>query len=646
LKIIPLCCLLKGKRGAFFNLDIGFRMGGHNWVAEYRRKLSSAEDALSVLRHGHRIFVGSACGEPQCLTRSLSLRMDGFCDLEIVSLLSLPGSPLDCAFSTSANESLSGRLFCPGYAGDKRAKIPFSSPVNLSSLTRLIKNRLFPINLALIQVSPPDATGRMSLGVSVDITLAAARAAEMVIAQINPRMPITQGEGNLCLDEVAKIVEYEEDILTWENPTQLQVDEAIAGHVARLIDDGSTLHIGQGAMQRSVIKALENKNDLGLHTGFLTDEMIALFKLGVINNLKKTLDTGKMVAAAAMGSKELYGFMNGNPHLEMRSFEYILHPAVVTRQQRMVSVSEVAAVDLTGRISVSFETGSGVTCNLDNLTRGALEAPDGKSIAVLASTSAAGKKSNILKRIQADAVSLPAGDANFVVTEYGAVNLFGKNLNERAVALISIAHPSFRDELLVGAREMGLIKHEPRIKEAICSVYPSCLEEMREIDGKIILFRPAKPSDERLIQEHFYAMDNEDVVARFLHEKPVFSRSDVCCMCRLDYLREITLLAVIGVPGYERIVGVGASFFHPSTQTSEVAFSVLKQWQGKTIGSILIRKLIEFGIKNGAKGIFAFTIPQNQRMIRLFNGLPYRMKKSVVEGMLTLSCQFEDKKEA
>ena len=619
-------------------------MVAHAWTAGYGKKLSSAEDALSLLRHGQRIFVESACGEPQCLTRALSQRIGSFCDLEILSLVPLQDSPLDYAFSKSGNESLSGRLFCPGISG--KAGTSSAAPVNLSVLNRLIKERLFHIDLALIQVSPPDEAGRMSLGVSVDITLAAAQAADMVIAQVNSRMPRTSGEGFLHIDQAGKIVEYEEDLLTWEGPYQALEDEAIAAHIARLVDDASTLHIGHGTRGEYLIKALENKNDLGLHTGFINNETMELFKAGSINNSRKTLDRGKMVAAAAMGSRELYFFMNENPYLEMRAFDYVLNPSVIAAQKRMVSLCEVAAVDLTGRISVNYGKGFRFGCDLANFLRAAPEAPGGKSIVILPSTSEGGKKSSILPRLEIKDVFLPMADAHFVLTEFGAVNLLGKNLQERAVALIGIAHPSFRDELLAEACEMGLIKHEPHTKDPICGLYPASIEELREIEGKSVLFRPARASDERLIQEHFYAMDSDDVVARFLHEKLVFPRRDICCMCRIDYLRDMTILAVTGEPGFEKILGIGASFFQPATQTSEVAFSVLKEWQGKRIGSVLIRKLAQSAIESGAKGIFAFTIAQNQRMIRLFNGLPYKMKKSVVEGMLTLSCQFEDKKEA
>jgi RimJ/RimL family protein N-acetyltransferase len=221
------------------------------------------------------------------------------------------------------------------------------------------------------------------------------------------------------------------------------------------------------------------------------------------------------------------------------------------------------------------------------------------------------------------------------------VNLFGKSLQERAIALISVAHPDFRDELFHEARRQGLLGPERTLADSIRSVYPLKIEETREIDGHRVLFRPARPTDERSIQEHFYNLDREDVVRRFFHDKKAFFREDVAGVFQVDYMHDMAIVAVIGDPGFERIIAVGGYFLEPASNTAEVAFSVDREWQGKGISAVILRKLLEAAREHGISGFRAYTDPANRAMMGLFKKLPFRVSTSYEGDMVVLEARFD-----
>ncbi len=621
-------------------------MSRSNWPDDYLRKRVSAQEAIRKIQSGQRIFIGSSCGEPQCLARELVNQAHSFADLEVVRLLSLESSPLTQIAAKSGGNCITIRSFYLGSIKPRSLERNkrFMTPINLSAVPRLLKSRQIPVHVALIQVSPPDDFGWMSLGVSVDITLAGAQSADLVIAQVNSRMPRVLGRSFLHVDDVHLIVECEEDLLTITDPPESPATRRIAEHVAKLIDDGSTIQISLGAAPRATLLGLGDRKDLGIHTRYLTDAIMDLVARGVITNRKKGFHEGKLVASAAIGSMDLYAIINDNPGIEFFPSDYVNNPAIIARNNKMVALNVAMAMDLTGQVAADalpYNNFSGVSGMMDFI-RGAADAPEGKSILMLPSTTLDGKSSRIVPSLENIAVVVPRGDVHFVVTEYGIVNLFGKSLQERAMALISIAHPDFREDLFYQAKKIGLLGPERTLSESIFGIYPLKVEETRTIDGRKVFFRPSKPTDERLIQEHFYDMDKDDVISRFMHEKLLFSRQDLADMYQVDYIKNMTVVAVVGEVGFERIVAVGAYFFEPARNTAEVAFSVLKDWQGKGLSSIIIKKLADAAREKGISGLTAYTAPQNQRMIQLFKSLPYKVHTSLEEDMLFLNCRFDE----
>lgn len=618
------------------------------WADKYVENKRSAAEAISLIKPGRRVFIGSSCGEPQHLVRVLSESSGNFTDIEIVRLLTLETAPLTLIANKTKTQSLNIRSF---YLGSAKARglarnIRFITPINLSAIPRLFKSRLLPIHVALIQVSPPDDFGWMSLGVSVDITQAAASSADLVIAQVNPRMPRVLGRSFIHVNDVDVFVEHEEEILTAGDLPDIEAANMIAGHIARLISDGSTIQLSLGVTPKATLMALSEKNDLGIHTQYLTDSIMHLFSKGVITNRKKGYNEGKIVASSAIGTRNLYDFMHDNPAIEFHPSDYVNDPGVIARHKRMIALNVAMTMDLTGQIAADalpYNHFSGVTGMLDFI-RGAAQAEGGKSIIMIPSASADGKKSRIVPLLTDTAIVVPRGDAQYVVSEYGAVNLFGKSIQERATAMISIAHPKFREELFHNAKRLGLLGEERTLKESIQGVYPIKLEETIIIDNETVMVRPAKPVDERRIQEHFYNLDKKDIVLRFFHEKTRFVQDEMEGVSQIDYIKDLTVIALVGEFGFGKVVAVGEYLLDPAKNMAEVAFSVIKEYQGKRLGKILLKKLSEAARENGILGLFAFISPGNQGMIRLFQTLPYKIRTTFEDDMIMLSCRFDEPK--
>lgn len=617
------------------------------WADNYVENRRSAGDALKCIKAGRRVFIGSSCGEPQHLVRALSEMSNYLKDIEIIRLMTLETTPLTLIAEKTKDHSLNIRSFYLGSAKPKgiaRNK-RFITPINMSAIPRLFKSRLLPIHVALIQVSPPDDFGWMSLGVAVDITMAAAQSADLVIAQVNSQMPRVLGRSFIHVNDVDFFVEHDEALLTiGANPALAAANDIGRLIARRLIDDGSTLAIGLGTTSEAIMLALSEKNDLGVHTMYMTDDIMRLFSKGVINNRKKGFNDGKMVAQAAIGSEDLYEFLNDNPAVEFHPSDYVCDPAIIARHNKMVAMSVAMAIDLTGQVAADAMPQthfSGIT-GISDFMRGAVQSPGGKSILMLPSTAMQGKKSRIVPMLADTAVAAPRGDVHHVVTEFGAVNLFGKSLQERAVAMISIAHPDFRNELFHEAKKMGLLSAERSLKESIHGVYPIHLEETIEIKGEEITVRPAKPVDERRIQEHFYSLDKDDVIARFFHEKTSFVKEEVEGVSQIDYVKDLTVVAIVGEFGFGRVVGIGEYLIDPATNIAEIAFSISRDYQKKGLGKILLMKLATAARSNDIAGFVAYTSPRNQGMIKLFKQLPYKVKTFFDGDMLILNCKFNE----
>jgi acyl-CoA hydrolase/RimJ/RimL family protein N-acetyltransferase len=618
-------------------------------AGEYIKKLVTADKAVDSISQGKRVFVGSFCGEPQHLVSTLINNTHKFFDVELIRFLNLEGSLMGLVAEETKGRSYhvrsiyQGSGMLTGLSASKR----FLTPINLYMVPQLFLKKHIPIHYALIQVSPPDEFGWVNLGISVDITLAAAQAADIVIAQVNTNMPRIPGYGMLHVDDLDYIVEHDEELLTTYPVPDLPGMENIARHLSNLVDDDSTIQLSPGLPRGLVELALGNKNNLGIHSQFILDSMLDLSKKGVITNRIKGFNDGKMIASGAIGSDELYRFLDMNPVVEFRPSDYVSNPRIIAKHNKMVSINLASTIDLKGQVSADgmpqnhFADAAGMV----DFSRGASMADGGKTIMVIPSVSADESVSNIITEICTGAVVITAPDVTYVVSEYGVVNLFGKNIQERAMAIISISHPKFRDELFNKAKELGLISHERSINESINGIYPAWMEETMESGGEKITFRPAKTTDSRLIQEHFYSMDKKDISKRFFGFRMHFFWDELKNMFMVDYKNKFSVIAYVGEEGLGKVIGVGMYCVEEGKNIAEVAYSLDVGWQGKGIASKLQQKIVDAARHNGIAGLYAMTYPDNNTMIKLFKKLPYKISNRYDDGALIMETRFSEPKE-
>ena len=616
-----------------------------SWADAYRRKMDTATGAIARIRPGQRVFIGACCGEPQHLVQALCQKARGLSDIEVVRLLSLERTSLAQIADETDDRSLNIRSFYSGSAIPKRIAqaMRHITPLNLADIPRLFAAGRLPIQVALIQVGPPDDFGWMSLGVSVDITRAAALSAEMVICQVNARMPRVLGNSFIHVNDVNVIVEHDEPLMALAAPQISDAARTIARHVARLVDDGATIQTGPGEIHHAVLDALAEKNDLGVHSQYLTDAVMHLVSRGVVTNRCKGLNEGKLVASSAIGSETFYEFLDDNPAVEFHPSDYVNAQQVIAAHQRMVSMNVAMVMDLTGQVATDALIHSryaGVNGMLD-FVRGAAQARGGKSILMLTAASSDRSQSRIVPLLRDTVTVVPRTDVHYVVSEYGAVNLHGKSLQERAMAMISIAHPDFRETLFKAAKEKGFLGRERKLSESITGIYPLHLEESLEIEAVPVTLRPAKPVDLRRIQEHYYGLDNADIYSRFMHARSHFSREEIEGKAQIDYVHNLTMLVLVGEFGFGQVVGLGEYLCGPGSNIAEIAFSVSRPWQGKGLGKRMLAKLAQAARENGIDGMTAYTMPENRRMIELFKNLPYKIQTRFEDGEVVLSCRFD-----
>jgi acyl-CoA hydrolase len=417
-------------------------------------------------------------------------------------------------------------------------------PVFLSEIPRLIRSGRVRVDVALIQVSPPDTHGYCSLGVSVDVVRAAVDSAELVLAEVNPRMPRTHGQSFVHVDRLAALVPVDAPLYERVAEPLDEVSLEIGRQVAALIPDGATLQLGIGKLPDAVLVALAERSDLGIHTEMFSDGVMALEQRGVITGRRKTLLPGKMVTSFLMGSRRLYEWAHEHPALEMRPSEFTNDPAVIARNDKMMAINSALAVDLTGQVAADSVGGrffSGIGGQVD-FVRGAARSEGGKPIIALPSTAMKGTVSRIQAALEAGAgVVTSRGDVHYVVTEYGVADLWGKNVRERATALISIAHPDFRVELLAAAKARHYVFPEQLVPRGR---YPWAQEREEELpDGARLLIRPLRVADEEAFQDLLYRCSERSLYQRFFAHRRTHPNEEVQRLCDLDYEQNMALVA-------------------------------------------------------------------------------------------------------
>jgi acyl-CoA hydrolase len=418
---------------------------------EYQHKLQDPRSALKNIKPGERIFIGSGCAVPSLLIQTLEKIGKRLADTEIMHILTVGDTPY-------TNEEFCDNFRCNAFFIGENTRTAIAegradyTPVFLSDLPHLFLSGRIPIDVALIQVTPPDEHGFCSFGISVDIVKTAAESAKTVIAELNPQMPRTLGDALISINQIDILVENDTPIPEIPpSPPPDEITERIAKNVAGLIEDDATIQMGLGTIPDAITRFLKNKKNLGIHSEMISDGVVDLLKEGVITNRKKSIHQGKIITASCMGTKKLYDFVNNNPLVEFYPSEYVNNPYIISLNEKMVAINSALEVDLTGQVSsesIGYLFYSGIGGHADFM-RGASKSRGGKPIIALPSTSKNETISCIVPHLrEAAGVVTSRGDVHYVVTEYGVAYLHGKSIRERAIALINIAHPKVRQKLL------------------------------------------------------------------------------------------------------------------------------------------------------------------------------------------------------
>jgi acyl-CoA hydrolase len=432
---------------------------------DINHKLMSAEEAVSVVRSGDRVYIHSGCAEPERLVQALIRRRQDLRDVEIVHLLTLGNA--DYVLPEMEPHFRHNAFFIGANVREavNSGRADFT-PIFLSEISSLFVSGQLPIDVCLIQVSPPDPHGYCSLGVAVECTKTAAQCARTVIAEINPQMPRVHGDSFIHVNRIDILVKSDAPLLELPQSPVTAVQIQIAKHVAGLIEDGSTVQMGIGGIPDAVWSFLEGHRNLGVHTEMFSDRIIPLIESGAINGERKTIHTGKVVASFVLGTRKLFDFIGNNPVIEFHPSEYVNDPFVISQNARMVAINSALQIDLTGQVcadSMGNYLYSGIGGQIDFI-RGAARSRGGKPIIAMPSTAKGGTLSRIVLNLYpGSGVVTSRGDVHYVVTEYGVAYLHGKNIRERAEALIGIAHPQFQNALYESAcKQKYLISRELR----------------------------------------------------------------------------------------------------------------------------------------------------------------------------------------
>lgn len=618
-----------------------------DWLQRYEEKVRAPDEAVGAIQSGDHIFIGSGAAEPQRLVEALVQRATAVFGTEIVHIMTLGIAPY--AEPKWGDNFRHNALFIGPNVREAVAQGRADyTPIFLGEIPRLFETGRVPIDVALIQVSPPDRHGYCSYGVSTDVVKPATEAANLVIAEVNEKMPRTLGDSFLHVDDIDFLVPVDYPILETTVGVADETARNIGKYIAALIEDGSTLQMGIGTIPDSVLYYLRDKKDLGIHTEMFSDGMMHLVELGVITNMKKTLHRGKIVAAFCMGSRRLYEFVDNNPFIEFHPVSYTNDPYVIAQNERMVSINSALEVDLTGQVcadSLGAYFYSGIGGQVD-FVRGAARSKGGKPIIALPATAAEGSVSRITPQLKPGAgVVTSRGDVHYVVTEWGVAYLHGHTIQERALALISIAHPKFRPFLIREAKRLKYIADDvPEISE-VGMVYPERWEMSHTFeDGTKVFFRPIKMTDEEMMKDLFYRLSEQTIYHRFFRSLKSMPHRDLVHFIHIDYTSEMGIVGIVqdpDKPEHEEIICIGRYYLNRSTNVAEVSYLVRDDFQKRGIGSYLVKYLARIARENGIAGFEAEILPDNPPAMKVLHKLGFPVETIASAGNYQLRVRFE-----
>jgi acyl-CoA hydrolase/GNAT superfamily N-acetyltransferase len=607
-------------------------MKGHKmqlWKQHFATKLVSAEEAVTHLKNGDRIYVGSMCSEPGTIIKAMgNTRLS-----DIVMLQFLTGREA-ASLAARAPSRFNLRTFFPARRIDQSELQSDADYVPLfhSQIPDFFRKRRIPIDVAIVPVSPPDRFGRFSLGISVDISLAAVESARTVIAQVNPLMPWTLGDTFISGDRINYLVEATEDLFEVPEEPLGDREKAISRYCGELIEDGSVLQFGFAGISRGLLDSLRDHRNLGLHTEVFSDPIVDLIESGVINNSTKKMFRGKSLATCCIGTRRAYDYIDNNSLVELYPSDICLNPRLIASNDNMIAINVALQVDLRGQIRQGNPTWTAVegSGGDHDFMRGAGLSRKGRSIVCLRSTAEKSGRSTIVPTFSAKpaVVMMNRGDTNYVIT---------------TMALIEIAHPNHREALLKEARELRYV-YPDQFYYRMAS--PELTSKVR-VDtvfknGLNARIRPIKPSDESMIQDLFYNLSESSVYFRYFAPRRSMPHENLQRYVNVSEDDGLSLVVVTGPRETERIIAESRYILGSDKEFADVAFMVDEKFHGLGIATFLLKHMIEIAKEKGIKGLKADVLDSNSPMLAVFNKLPYVQHRQVGAGEISLKFKFDE----
>ena len=597
----------------------------HPSLKPFAAQVTTAELALGHIRNGDHVFVGTGCAAPRGLVQALEEMRNPPADVELLHFFTVKAFDHDAdGYCTTHYRHRSFFVGNDMRAAIKQGMVDYV-PMSVARVPEMMALGRIPVDVALVQVSIPDAFGYVSLGVSVDIIPAAMARARIIIAEVNPAMPRSMGDSTLHISRIHHLVPVNTPVTEFKRiPVQTDDVQRIARYIASIIDDGSTLQIGLGEVAHEALQYLTDRKDLGVHSDLISDAILPLLKNGNLTGARKTNKPFKIVASLAMGSRALYDLIDGNPLFSMEPMDQVCNPTVIAAQYKMVAIAQAFSIDLTGQVCIDQFGGEfyGGIGGQGEFLRGASRSPGGKPIVCMTATAENGTLSRIRPSLLAgESATIARTDVHYVVTEFGIAYLFGKSIRERATALIELAHPQFRPELFAQAQALGYLSADQTLQNL--RAYP--VEEEITItlkDGRTVMLRPALSSDAQGIRDLFHHLSEADVYTRFFRHVRGLSNAEVQRLCNVNYENEVAFIATAGAREESLVVGQSCYFIDPTSNLADTAFMVHPDWQGCGLGTALQSTMVQHAKKRGLLGFVADVLPGNDRMLRLARNGP------------------------
>ncbi|MGK0289898.1 MAG: acyl-CoA hydrolase/GNAT superfamily N-acetyltransferase [bacterium] len=620
---------------------------------EWTSKKVSIETAISKIQHGSHIYISNGAATPNLMLTNMVRPEFALVDNEIIQFLPIGPTPhLEDGVRSFRTNSffIDGKL----YQASKRGYCDYT-PVDISAISKLIEDEQIRIDIAIIKITPPNEEGFCSLGIAVDCVREMIEKAKIVIAEVNPQMPWTYGNSLVSNDQIDYWIDNDEELATFSEeqqsflPTILDKDvvlSKIGNYIANEIPDNATIQIGLGEAPNSVIPFLDKHQNLGLHTELLTDGLMHLIKSGVINNSQKTFLNGRSIVSHAFGSKDLYKFVDSNPEIEFHPFSFLSNWNNIGKNDNMIAIAEGYEVDLTGQIcaeSKGYDFYGGFGGKSD-FCRGSLLSKGGKSIIAMPSTSNNGRESNIVLSLSVGSgVVITRAEVHYVVTEYGVAYLFGKTIRERALALIEIAHPKFRERLFRMAKQHNYVNPK-QPGAALRNRYPKEAESIfsSKNHGDVIV-RPVRPIDESKVRDFFHSLSDRSVYLRYFQQIRSLPHQVLQKTVDIDYSYNFALIVLDSNKESQKIIGMGQWVVDEHVGIPDLAFQVRDDWQGEGVGWCLFNRLVEVAQSRKITTLKADVLAENKPMLALFERCGYPIQKKHEFGVVNITFDISQK---